>query len=268
MGSLFFPQLSSGALAQYPVKKTRLVRTIKNVLPDGSLILVPDPNAAHLIWELVYTDLSTVDMQAIQAHFASCAGSFRAFTFIDPTENMLVWSSNLESAPWQSGSLIKIQPGLADPQGGIAGFTVTNVGQATAQIYQTLAVPANYQYCFSIYAKSAQPAQITLTRRGGPQVQTEMNFEVSADWNRVTSSGRLSDPGTEFTVAIQLAAGQQLGLYGPQLEPQVSPSRFRPTGSVGGVFQNAHWGVNQLTTVAEAPGLYATAFSIETAVQD
>ncbi len=267
MGSLFFPQLTSGALAQYPVKKTKLVRTIKNVLPDGSMLLRPDPDGGHLVWQLVYTGLETPDIRALQEHFASCGGPFRAFTFIDPTENMLEWSSDLASPPWQSPSLLQIQSGLGDPEGGTAGFTVTNVGQATIQLSQTLPVPAAYQYCLSLYAMSAQPFKISLTR-SGPSAQETASFAVGPEWGRIVSSGQLDDAGTQFTVGINLPAGQQVGLYGVQLEPQVSPSRYRPTAGMGGVFASAHWGVDQLTTVAEAPGLYSTSFSIETAIQD
>lgn len=267
MGSLFFPQLTSGALAQYPIKKIKLVRTIKNVLPGGSMVLRPDPNGGHLIWELVYTGLETLDIQALRAHFAACAGPLRAFTFIDPTENMLVWSSDLTSPPWQSLRLLQIQPGLADPEGGTAGFTVTNLGQAALQLSQTLAVPAQYQYCLSLYAMSAQVSAISLSR-SGTSAQETTSFAVGPAWNRIVSSGQLDDTGTEFTVAISLAAGQQVGLYGAQLEPQISPSRYRPTTTMGGVFASAHWGAEQLTTVAEAPGLYSTSFSIESAIQD
>lgn len=267
MGSVFFPQLTSGALAQYPIKKTKLVRTIKNVLPDGSMLLLSDPNGSHLIWQLIYTGLETADIQALQTHFRSCAGPFRAFTFIDPTENMLVWSSDLESAPWQTVGLPNFETGLADPDGGNAGFTVTNLGQETLQISQSVLVPADYQYCFSVYATSGQPAQISLTRRG-PSAQETTKFAIGPGWNRIVSSGQLEDSGAGFTIAINLTAGQQVGLYGAQLEPQVSPSRYRPTATLGGVFANAHWGVDQLTTVAEAPGIYSASFTIEAAVHD
>jgi hypothetical protein len=268
MASLFFPQLTSGALAQYPVKKTRLVRTIKNVLPDGNMVLSPDPNASHLIWQLSYTGLETADTQALQSHMASCSGPFRAFTFIDPTENMLVWSSNLQNAPWQSSSLISFQTSVADPDGGTGAVMVTNLGQQSLSINQTLTVPANYQYCFSVYVTSVQPSLVTLTTGLAAPAQETTSFAVNAGWSRLIWSGRLADTGTQFYVAINLAAGQQVSIYGPQLEPQLSPSRYRPTGSWGGVYANAHWGVEQLTTIADAPGLYSTSFSIETSIKD
>jgi hypothetical protein len=40
-----YPQLGSGALSQYPVQKTRRVRTVVNRAADGSIIKLADPAA-------------------------------------------------------------------------------------------------------------------------------------------------------------------------------------------------------------------------------
>jgi len=265
MANLYFPQLSSGASAQYPIKKVRLARTIKNILPDGHMILLSDPNGARLIWQMAYTDLSSADVQALQNHFTTCVGPYHAFTFIDPTDNMLISSSDLTAAAWQAARLVHISPGLADPDGGTSAFTLTNTGQASEQISQTLNVPSGYQYCFSLYASSAQVAELTLLRLGSSS-QQPMSFAIGPGWTRITSGGRLNDSGTGITVAVTLAPGQQVGLYGLQLEAQTAPSRYRPTAQTGGVYANAHWGVDQLTVTADAPNLSSTTFTIETAI--
>jgi hypothetical protein len=265
MGKLYFPQLLSGAVAQYPIRKLRFARTIKNVLPDGSMILYPDPDAARLVWELSYKSLSTSDAGAIQTHFNACVGPFHAFTFIDPTENMLLFSSDLRAVAWENSSVIELTPGAGDPDGGSAAFIITNRGQSSQEIRQSLPVPANYQYCFSLYASSAQNSTITLIRRGNSTEQST-TVAVGPSWSRVVSSGRLDDHGANFTVAISFIEGQQLQLYGVQLEAQVAPSRFRPTTEAGGIFPNAHWAVDRLTVIADAPNLYSTSFTIEAAI--
>jgi hypothetical protein len=262
MANLFFPQLSSGAMAQYPIRKTRLARTIKNILPDGSMVLHADPNAARLVWQLSYVDLALVDLQAIQAHFNACAGPFHAFTFIDPTENMLVSSTDLTAAVWQSSSLITLTPGMGDPEGGIAAFQATNRGQADQEISQTLQVPANFQYCLSVYAISEEGSTLKLIRRGS-FVEESSSFSIGPSWTRVVSTGRLNDPGTTFSVAISVAVGQQIELYGIQLEAQLAPSRYRPTFQSGGVYPTAHWGVDELAVTSEAPNLFSTSFTVE-----
>lgn len=265
MGNLFFPQLTSGALAQYPIKKTRIARTVKNILPDGSMILYLDPYASRMEWQLTYTNLSEADITALQNHFSACAGPVHAFTFIDPTENMLASSSDPSSAYWQNSSLITFTPNAPDPNGGTAAFTATNTGQAPQQISQTLAVPSGYQYCFSLYASSAQPGSVSLIRQGS-SVQETIALPIGPEWKRIVSSGMLNDLGSSFTVAVSLAAAQQVQLYGLQLEPQILPSGYRPTTQNGGVYVSAHWAVERLTVVAEAPDLYSTSFNVEAVI--
>lgn len=265
MGSLFFPQLSSGALAQFPVRKNRVARTVKNVLPDGTMVLYSDPSAAKMQWQLSYTNLPESDLAALQNHFSACAGPVHAFTFIDPTENMLVWSADLTAGAWQTAAGVAVAGGQGDPAGGVTAFRVTNTGQAAEEIAQTLAVPSGYQYCFSLYASSAQPGSIGIVRRGSSAQET-IDAAVGPAWTRIVSSGKLSDAGNAFTIAISLAAGQQVNIFGLQLEPQIAPSGYRPTQGQGGIYANAHWATDRLTVVAEGPDLFATSFVIESAL--
>ncbi len=65
-------------------------------------------------------------------------------------------------------------------------------------------------------------------------------------------------------IAMVIGAGQQVQVFGPQLEAQIEPSRYRPTTAQGGVYANAHWAVDQLPIAAEAPNLFSTQFIIET----
>jgi hypothetical protein len=265
MADLFFPQLSSGAIGQYPIRKTKVSRTVKNVMQDGSVISYADPSGAQLVWQLGYTALSFEDLGLLIAHFNSCQGRLQAFTFIDPTDNMLANSSNLLASSWQCPSLIQLAGERADPNAGLSAFTVTNNAQTNQELSQTLALPAWYQYCFSVYILSATPAPIELIRSGstGQQRTTAM---AGSQWARVVSSGALPDQGTTLTIAINLAPGQQLSVYGPQLEAQILPSRYRPTGDRGGLYPNAHWGVDELAISADAPDLFSINFTIETAI--
>jgi hypothetical protein len=198
----------------------------------------------------------------LQSHFDACAGPYRAFTFIDPAENMLVSSSDFTTPAWQKSSLIHFVPGATGPDGAAGAVTVINTGQSNQEISQSFHVPANYQYCFSLYARSDSSSQLTLIRRGG-SANESIGFPVEAAWSRIVSSGRLNDSGTVFAVAISLAPGQQVGIYGVQLEAQTAPSRYRPTQQIGGVYSRAHWGMDQLTVAATGPNLFSTSFTIE-----
>ena len=264
MGNLAYPQLTSGALVQYPLRKTKTVRTIKNILPDGSMVLLPDSSTNRTIWQVEYSHLSFADVQALQSHFTACKGPLNAFTFIDPTGNMLVSSADLTTAAWQKSTLLQIQAGILDPFGGTTAQTVANFGQVEQELSQVLVVPANYQYCFSVYAASDEPTSITLFRRGlDSQQLTRMN--VCSGWNRLVLSGRLADSGTSLSVGISLDAGIQVKLCGMQLEAQIAPSRYQQTAQVGGVYANAHWAIEELQITVQDTNSYATAVSIEAA---
>lgn len=264
MANLFYPQLTSGALAQYPIQKMRATRTIRNVLADGTMIVYPDPGAGRLVWTLAYQELSGVDVGALQAHFANCAGPFHAFTFIDPTDNMLASSADLTQPCWTASSYLNISA-VSDPNGGMTAFAVSNSGQTDGWITQTLQVPANYQYCLSTYVASAESFETALLRSGA-QDQEMDSFAVSPTWTRLVSSGRLNDGGTTLTIGISVPAGEQLQVFGMQLEAQVAPSGYRATDRSGGVYPNAHWLNPQLIVTAEAPNLFSTAVQIETSI--
>ncbi len=265
MADLFFPQLSSGAIGQYPIRKTKVSRTVKNAMQDGSLISYADPNGGQLIWQLGYTALSSQDLNLLVEHFNACQGRLQKFTFIDPTDNMLANSYDLLAPSWQCSNLVQVAANQEDPAGGSSAFTLANNAQTNQVLSQTLAVPSGYQYCFSVYILSAEPTPVQLIR-GGSSTQQTAAAMASSQWIRAVSSGVLSDQGSTLTVAIGLAPGQQVSLYGPQLEAQILPSCYRPTGNTGGVYPNAHWDVDELAISGEAPNLFSTVFTIETAI--
>ena len=263
MDNLFFPQLSSGAVGQYPIHKTQVTRSVMNRLADGTIIVSPDPYASKLIWQLSFTQLSKDDVSALQAHFQQCCGPYRAFTFIDPTDNMLTSSADLSSESWQKNPQIEIAPGATDPTGENNAFVLTNNSASLQSLWQQLSVPANFQYCFSFWVRSAAASSVAVSRRG----TTTGAFDQlpSADtWSRVVSSGRLSDSGDQFTVGLNLSPGQQIFVFGLQLEAQIQPSTYHPTFSRGGVYPSSRWASDALPISSDAPGLFSTTFSIRT----
>lgn len=266
MANLFFPQLSTGAVAQFPFSKLRVVRNIQNVLADGSVFVTPDPGSARIAWNLSFVELTPADMQVLQAFFSRCSGPFAAFTFIDPADNMLAFSTDLTNAAWNVSPDLHVTAGVSDPFGGQSAFMLTNTGQTAETISQTVSSPSNYQYCFSIYVRSPVANASAALARTGSTARAETTFLCGTAWTRMLSQGRLNDPGTALTSEIKLQPGQALYVFGPQLEPQLEPSAYRPTTLRCGVYANAHWGSNQLWFSADGPDSYATSFSIESAL--
>ena len=263
MGSLFFPQLSSGAIAQYPIRKTRVTRSIINSLADGTIVASPDPSASKLIWELSFTQLSTTDVTALQAHFLACCGPYHAFTFIDPTDNMLVSSADLTTASWQKDPQLQVTSNAADAIGGNNAFVLTNNSAAVQSLSQQLTVPAGYQYCFSFWVQSTSSSVVAVSRQGASAGAADQ-LPSGNKWSRVISSGRLNDTGDQLTVGLNLSPGQQVIVFGLQLEAQIQPSPYHATFSTGGVYPGARWVSDSLPISLDAPGLFSTEFSIKT----
>jgi hypothetical protein len=261
MNNLFFPQLLSGAIAQYPISRTVSVRTLKNVYADGSVGAWPDPSARRLDWSLEYSGLSLADLTSLQNFFTACCGPYRGFTFIDPTGNMLVSSADLSSAFWQKDPGIAVTGGLNDPNSQFAAFRLSNTAQVEQRISQDLVVPGGYQYCLSLYVRSAEEQTLKLRRAAGVE-NDDQQLVAGPTWSRISSTGRLSDAGTKLTVSMVLAPGQSLEVFGPQLEPQLGPSRYQETTSRGGVYANSYWASDTLPVAAEAPEAFATAIRI------
>lgn len=261
MGNLAFPQLSSGSQVQYPLRKRRNLQSPINAFADGS-IGASNLNAnASYVWELAYSELTATDQQALLNLFTACQGSLLPFTFIDPTANMLSSSSNLTSSEWIADPLLTIQSGATDPEAGNGAFTATNAGQVAQQLTQQVNAPANYQYCFSVYAVAPSPTQVTLTRTAVSAASEALM--VGASWVRLIQTAQLVDDQLGFNVSISIPPGQSITLFGPQLEPQLWPSRYRATNLTGGVYSNAHFLGDSITFASDAPGLFSTLISIE-----
>lgn len=258
----FYPQLQSGAIAQYPVSRTRALRTISNFLHDGSVVLLADPDASTMYWQLNYEGLTDAERNALQALFDACGGRFRRFTFIDPVGNLFTESGNLVASVWQHSALIELMPDQPDAFGGTGATIVTNTGQAALSLSQMLAIPAQYQYCFSLYAKSSAAGSLTLLRKSG-DIEDRQSTSIDTTWQRLASSGALNAGEESFTAGIELAPGQQVEVCGLQLEAQLAPSIYQGTGAQGGVYPNAHWVSDSLLFAADGPGLFSTQIEIE-----
>ncbi len=261
MNNIVFPQLSTGSVSQYPLRKKRMLRSITNVLPDGRLILFQDTGSSSLDWTLNFAGLSLEDANLLRAHFEVCSGPLRPFTFPDPTDNLLAWSSDLSNSVWQKTSSIQIGTPVVDPDGTSAAFVITNTSQASQEFLQAIPLPAYYSQCFSFYVRSSNEASIQMFRRG---TITEQNVSVgvSADWTRHYVAGSLADSALSTVFGFSVPPGGQVEIFGPQVEIQKVPSTYVPTTGTSGLHTNAFLSDQQLSLVAQAPNAFAATVNI------
>src|ERR1700722_15991161 len=159
---LYYPQLTTGSIAQFPVSRTVNMRTVANQLPGGFTIRMADTGAQKVQWRLAYSDLTDSEPHSIESLFEAAEGQLTTFTFLDPTDNLLLWSEDWTQSVWTPDPLLQVTGGVADPLGGSAAMQLTNAGQTAQQIIQNTSGPSSFVYCYSVYVRSNVPATIEL----------------------------------------------------------------------------------------------------------
>ena len=105
---IFFPQLSSGAVAQLPLRRETGYRTLVNRTLDGREVRVADGDYFELGWELRLELLTDAEFQAIQTLFTATEGRLKSFTFLEAGENLLAWSENFTESVWAKTGVTEI----------------------------------------------------------------------------------------------------------------------------------------------------------------
>jgi hypothetical protein len=222
-------------MSQFPIVKRRRPRTVVNAAADGSSIKLADPAGETVGWKLEYANLSDAELVALQQFFTDMEGSLNGFTFLDPAANLLAWTEVLTNAVWEAAPLLTLGGGMADPLGDNNAWQLATPGVGPQTLTQTLNVPANYTYCFSVYAFSVQPTTVQLQL-----ASDSAQFPLSSRWNRIQIVGTGNSAASSVGFGIQLPAGATVGVFGPQVEAQPAASAYK-TGTTGGVYEDARF---------------------------
>jgi hypothetical protein len=259
----YFPQLSSGATGQYPIRKHRIERTIINQLPDGHTVKFADAGAAQVEWQLAFQDLADSEIAGLQQFFTTCEGQLNGFTFLDPLDNLLVWSEALTEPAWEASTLLQLTAGIDDPIGGSSATRVVNPTGSDLSVQQSVSAPGGLVYCFSAYVRSQNGDPISLFRQTA-DASDNRSYTAEATWNRISLSGSLSTAANSITVGITVPAGKSVDVYGFQLEPQPAASPYKPSFSAGGVYSNAHFSQDAFAVTTTGPDRNQCTLTIST----
>lgn len=251
---LFFPQFATGAAALYPLTRQNILRTVVNTLGDGSTVVYTDPDAAQTTWEIRAQGLTLAEWNAIETLFEAVSGQWQTFTFLDPAGNLLADSETLGAGAWTNGALIELTAGIADPLGTTRATRVVNGGIAVEAVTQTLGVPGNFRYCFSVWARTSGGSSLTLTAvtTGG---SLDLLFPLSTAWRRIVFQVGLGMATSSVTFGASLDAGGSVDLFGFQVEAQVGASDYKATGT-GGVISTARFSADGITVTAQSTDVY------------
>lgn len=229
-----FPQLSSGAVAQFPFARSVRFRTLLNRFAGGAEIRFSDLEVEERRWEIVCEELTDAEWEAIRTLFEQSEGRLGTFVFVEPGQNLLAWSGELGQAVWTKSG-VSVTDGEADPEGGAAGSRISGSGS----VQQTLEAPGAMRLTGSVWARTSGSGA-GLTVSDGAGVAATQNFEADGQWRRY----EVSYPGgsaAEQTVFELFSNGSDVDVYGPQLEAQPAASVYKPTAATGGVFAGARF---------------------------
>jgi hypothetical protein len=246
---LYYPQLTTGTLVHYPLRKTLQKRTILNECLDSRIVKLDDPAAGSLQWDLSYSGLAAAEWSAIETLFQATEGRLQTFVFLDPTDNLLRRSELLTSGVWQKDALLQLSAGVSDPVGSTRATRVTNTGPVSQELSQSVEAAGWFQYCFSVYARCASGGTVTLTRRTTDGEDSRAHV-LGQQWQRLVSSGQISGTAAAIEMAIEIPAGVTVDLYGLQAEAQPQPSAYKKTTSRGGVYPATRFALDSLRSVA------------------
>lgn len=259
---LFFPQLSTGAAAIYPVRQTRFRRTVVNTMADGRRVIYADPDVALWTWELRPAGLTESEWEAVQTLFEAVSGRLGTFTFLEPAGNLLAQSEAFDAPEWDNGPLIELSPGIDDPLGGTGATRVVNSsGAVSGDIAQSLQVPGSYRYALSVWVRSAAGSAVTLFASAGA-AGTERSFTAGAQWRRISLAAGLGQATESVTFGVRIAAAGQLDLFGMQVDAQPAPGAYQKTTSQGGVHTRARFAHDSLWVRAQGTDVFDTAIRI------
>jgi hypothetical protein len=249
---LYYPQLTTGAVSQFPVARTTNMRTVSNQLPSGFTIRMADTGLQKVQWRLKYSSLTDGERTAIENLFEASEGQLNTFTFLDPTDNLLMWSEDWTETVWTADPLLHVTGGMADPTGGNDAIELTNTAETTQQIVQNTSGPSSYVYCYSVYVMSSVPATIQLVVAATGQT-TLTPINTGAQWTRVLTSVSLSVQQDGVGFGIQVPAGVQVYAFGAQVEAQPEAGLYKKTTDLGGVYPSTRFSSDLLSFTATAP---------------
>lgn len=259
----FFPQLTTGAVAQFPVSKRRSVRTVLETAPGGEQVKLEDPGVRTREWMLELAGLSPSEATAVESLFLASEGRLREFSYLDPMANLLAHSENLSQPVWIKSALLQVTGTIADPLGTTRAFRLTAAGAGEQILAQDIAGPGNYWYSMSCWLRAVSGTSVVLRRFAGPVTASETH-KIGSAWRRIEMPGQLASAASPVRFELRLPAGTVADVFGLQVEAQRGASDYKLTGAQAGVYPNAVFAQDELEVSADYDNQFSTTVRIRT----
>lgn len=263
MSMSFFPQLSTGAMSQFPLYRRQAFRTVINNLADGREVKSFDPFWSKLNLGLYFKGLSDSEMDAIESFFKEKEGRRLTFGLLDPGLNLLRWSEDFGRSAWIVGPDVAMTNGQNDPWGTRRATSIVNPSVATQGMVQVLTVPGHYTYSMSVWLRSDMPSSVALCATSGGFTQ---NLVVAPQrtWHRYHLHVKMPSESTSVGFSLELAGGSAVCAVGAQVDAQPAPSAYRRSTSRHGVHPNVRFAMDSLTRTTNGPNDHSTTVVVTT----
>jgi hypothetical protein len=252
-----FPQLTTGSLAQYPLRILRRHRAVVNETIGGERVTSFDGFASELEWDLLYRGLSGGEAAQLRELFEACEGRRGEFLFPDPCGNLLARSGQFDQSPWNSDPLLAWTGGHEDPQGGSGAMRAVNSSGTPQSFRQSIQIPAAFETCFSLWAKSLSATEVVVRRTSGPE-SMPVATPIGGEWRRVEATAALSGTAVGVELTVEIPGAATVDLFGAQLEAQRFPSGYKRTLGRSGLFPTARFAQDDLSIEADGFETFAT----------
>jgi len=246
-----FPQLSTGAPAQFPIRRERRFRTLGEPLADGSEIRVSDVDFEERMWELSLADLDDSEWQDVADLLVAVEGRLQTFVFLEPGSNLLAWSEDFDESAWQTSG-VTLVGGSADPLGGSAAVQVSGAGE----FWQAIVGPAAFRYVASAWVRSSVGG-VELKITDGVSTEVAVAVDSSGQWRRYEVTSGFASASEEVRWLVSKPSGAAIDVFGPQLEAQISASAYKRTQQQAGAYSNARFDQDALGDQQTAKGRHA-----------
>lgn len=240
-----FPQLSTGATAQYPLAVRRIVRTVVNEAADGRQFKYADASFARAEWDIRLAALTNAEWALLEELFASCEGRLRTFTFLDPLDNLLRHSEDFTRPEWEKDPLLTVTPGQPDPWGTQRATRLTNSGVLLQEMKQNLPAPGTYKYNWSLLARAESPMDLRVRLSAGPSY-ADQHVPLTPEWQAISVFADLDWAEDGVLASLALPPGTSADVAAAQCEAQLAPSSYKRTGSASGVYPLARFATDRL----------------------
>ena len=258
---LYYPQLMTGTVGQFPLTQRMTIRTVANELISGDAVRTSDPNEQLIRWQLQYSGLTDSEWLSIEQLFETMEGRLGTFTFLDPSNNLLSWSEDWTKSVWTADPLLQVVKGMQDALGGTNAMQLTNTSQTAQRIMQTVGGASWFQYCSSVYVRSDASCTVALVISASGQ-ELKNIIGTSQNWGRVVYPAMLAVTQDGIAFGLEIPAGARIQAFGAQLEAQAGASEYKKTDDHCGVYSKTRFDTDALQVTTDALGRNASAVSL------